>query len=417
MTAEPEVTRVDLVEHGPWTGTSLPPEVGCALAASGIVDARPDPFAAGTGSSWQLRGLAKVGAVRLGDVEVHIAPKLPVGRLFFLLGYTADPERHWRRGFGEVEVGDEEELLPTLADAFLRQAERALGPGPLQGYRTRDDALSVVRGRLRPDEQLRRRFGVPLPVEVTYDEYTVDIAENQLLLAACTRLMRVPGLAPAARRRLSRVRARLVDVTPLALRDRLPVWRPTRLNQRYHVALRLAELILAERSAELPGAGVRLDGFIIDLAVVFEHFVCTALSRALRRHGGRTAAQDRHYLDVSAEVRLKPDLIWYDTSGRPLAVADAKYKAERHGGFPGSDLYQMLAYCTVLGLPRGHLVYAKGNEPQRSHVVRGTGTVLLQHALDLGLAPGALLDSVSAVADTIAADSGSRPRGVTWPVA
>jgi hypothetical protein len=34
---------------------------------------------------------------------------------------------------------------------------------------------------------------------------------------------------------------------------------------------------------------------------------------------------------------------------------------------PNADLYQLLAYCIVLGLHSGHLVYAKGNEkPQTS---------------------------------------------------
>ncbi|GGQ45991.1 hypothetical protein GCM10010216_02630 [Streptomyces flaveolus] len=33
-------------------------------------------------------------------------------------------------------------------------------------------------------------------------------------------------------------------------------------------------------------------------------------------------------------------------------------------GIPSSDLYQMLAYCTSLGLSFGHLVYAKGRSPR-----------------------------------------------------
>jgi hypothetical protein len=33
----------------------------------------------------------------------------------------------------------------------------------------------------------------------------------------------------------------------------------------------------------------------------------------------------------------------------------------------------MLAYCTALGLDRGHLVYAKGAAEPYRHVVRGAG--------------------------------------------
>ncbi|MFJ2740248.1 McrC family protein [Streptomyces sp. NPDC087440] len=408
MTQGGPAHRVDLREHGPWTEVVLTPEAGRALAASGVVDARPDPYTAGSPTAWQVRGLGKVGAVRLGGVEVHIAPKLPVRRLFFLLGYAADPVRHWWDDPGEVQVGEERELLPALASAFVRQAERALRRGMLQGYRTTDAALTVVRGRIREGDQLRQRFGVPLPVDVRYDEYTTDIAENQLLLAASTRLLRIPGVPQPVRLGLARVRARLSEVSVLVPGHRLPVWRATRLNSRYQSALRLAGLILADRSAERSGTGVRLDGFVLDLAAVFEDFVCTALSRALRPHGGHTVAQARHHLDEADGILMRPDLVRYDGSGRPLGVADAKYKQEKRDGFPGADLYQMLAYCTVLGLREGHLVYAKGNEPQRRHVVRGARIEIVQHALDLDRSPQSLLTAVSAIAAAMVPDSSER---------
>ncbi len=57
----------------------------------------------------------------------------------------------------------------------------------LRGYREVEEALPVVRGRIREAGQIRRRYGFPLPVEVRYDDYTVDIAENRPLLAASAR--------------------------------------------------------------------------------------------------------------------------------------------------------------------------------------------------------------------------------------
>ncbi len=52
-------------------------------------------------------------------------------------------------------------------------------------------------------------------------------------------------------------------------------------------------------------------------------------------------------------------------------------------GYPDADLYQMLAYCTALHLPRGHLVYARGNADAARHVVRHSGVQIVCHALDL----------------------------------
>ncbi|MFE9724412.1 hypothetical protein ACFYQ5_12720 [Streptomyces sp. NPDC005794] len=129
-----------------------------------------------------------------------------------------------------------------------------------------------------------------------------------------------------------------------------------------------------------------------------EDFVCVALREALTAYGGHATLQARNiHLDEGGAIRMRPDLVWYGESGVPLAVADAKYKAGRPQGYPDADLYQMLAYCTSLGLKNGHLVYAKGNAPHAGHMVRHSGIVLHRHALDLGQAPSVLLSAVSAL--------------------
>jgi 5-methylcytosine-specific restriction enzyme subunit McrC len=144
---------------------------------------------------------------------------------------------------------------------------------------------------------------------------------------------------------------------------------------------------------------VRVDGFMFDMAKIFEDCVTVALREQLAADAaGSVKFQAHHHLDEADTVLMKPDLVWYDTARRPLAVADAKYKAEKPDGFPGADLYQLLAYCTVLGLPEGHLVYAKGNAAHADHVVRRVGSRIHQHALDLRRPPDAILAQLAAIA-------------------
>lgn len=294
-----------------------------------------------------------------------------------------------------MDLEEERELLPAVARAFLRQAERALQLGVLQGYRVRDDTLPVLRGRLRVADQLGRRYGLPVPLEVRFDEWTTDIAENQLLLAAARRLLRLPRVPVTVRHGLLRLAARLDEVSPLVPGRQLPSWRPTRLNVRYQAAVRLAELVLRGGSFELAAGQVRVEGFMVDMASVFEDFVTVALREALQGgHGGRVALQDSGHLDVGRRVVMRPDMVWYDDGGRPLGVVDAKYKAEKPAGYPSADVYQILAYCTALDLDVGHLVYAKGNELAQQHLAKGSGTVVLQHALDLDASPSLLLAQI-----------------------
>jgi 5-methylcytosine-specific restriction enzyme subunit McrC len=348
---------------------------------------------------WELTAARKVGVVRVGDVTLRVTPKVAVSRLVWMLGWAQ--KAGWQSG-GPVELDESADLVAALAEAFARQAERALQRGLLYGYKTVDADLAVLRGRIRTDDQLRRRFGLPVPLAVRFGDHLADIAENQILRAAATRLLRLPGVGLATRARLRSLRALLEGVADLPGGRPWPVWRATRLNARYHDALRLAEVVLASRAFEVDPGRLRVDGFMVDMYQLFEDFVTATLSTALQDHGGRCTAQDRHSLDDEELIPVRPDLLWR-VGGHIRAVVDAKYKAEKLSGFPQSDLYQVAAYATAYGLDRAHLVYAKGHELARSWTVRNSGVRITAHALDLESPPALVLASIRGVANQIAA--------------
>jgi 5-methylcytosine-specific restriction enzyme subunit McrC len=386
--------RLDLTEHGPTLEAPLPTDVGVALAGTKLVDAHPTP-----GSRlWSLKPGAKVGAVSIGGVEIHVAPKVPIDRVVFLLAF-GHGRVSWRQD--TVQVKGAPELLVAVVEAYERLTSKALLQGLLQGYRSVDEALAVVRGRIREADQVKRRFAMPLPVEVRYDDFTADITENRLLRTAAHRSVRLPCLPAELRHRLRRLNLQLADVT-LVEPKLLESWQPSRLNARLHDALRLAEVIVAGSSFETAGSGLAVTGFVVDMAKVFEDFICTTLGERLRLVSGTVRTQDPWFLDRAGAVRMKPDLVWYADDGSPAAVIDAKYKAEKPEGFPDADLYQMLAYCTAMRLPVGNLVYAKGNEQGATHQVVGADVTLRAHTIDLSASPHDLLADIDRLADRIA---------------
>ncbi|WP_175541540.1 McrC family protein [Streptomyces aidingensis] len=356
------------------------------------------------GRRWQLRARRTVGAVRLGagegTVQLHIAPKVPVDRLLFLLSYAQDRRAVWDAG--PVDGAARRELFPVLARRFAELAERALGPGPLTGYRDRQATSMMLRGRLRAAAQLRRRPGVALPLEIAYDEHTTDIPENQLLLGAARRLARLPGLEPRVRARLRRIDARLDGVTAPQPGAPVAECRPTRMNARYGPALQLARLVVRGSSFEYrDGRRVRVDGLLLNMEKVYEEFLAKALGAVLeRRLGGRAMAQPRrtHYLDDRRKHELLPDLVHHlpepDGGLRPVIVADAKYQE----GIRSANLYQLLAYCIRFGLSEGHLICVdrNGDGEGDATMVRipsggASGAIILhQHVLNLALPPPAL---------------------------
>ena len=337
----------------------------------------------------------KVGAVTIGDRQVVVRPKITdLNRLIFLLGYARNPNV-WRDDTIQVEPAGE--LLPAVAEAFARIATRTVEQGLLQGYRTITDSLPVLRGRVLAGEQMSRHYGLPVPIAVQYDDFTVDIAENQLLAAATLRLLTVPRISPPARRLLQRLRRTLLEVSVPRPGAPMPRWQPSRLNARYDAALRLAEIVLAAESFEHRIGDVTVTGYMFDMWKIFEDFVTTALSESLNQLDWQCQTQAPLHLDEQQFIDMKPDLLCRRGESQ-LAVVDAKYKAERPDGFPNADLYQMLAYCTVLGLNEGHLIYAKGNEEGRVHTVQQAGITIHCRALDLGLGPTDLLRQVDQLA-------------------
>jgi 5-methylcytosine-specific restriction enzyme subunit McrC len=369
---------------------TLSPAQARALAESGLVDPRLD-----LGSTYRLLPCGRVGAVRAGELDVVVTPKVGLARLLFLLGYAANP------GFraDDVEGVSDADLWPAVAETMCRHAERALARGVLQGYVTEDDALAVLRGRIRVGEQIARRPGLPLPLEVSYDEYSADTPENRLLRAAIRRVVGLPRVRGDIRARLRHLDARLDGVTPLTPGAPLPEWQPSRLNTRYQPALRLAELILRTLSFETGAGGIDVASFVVDMARVFEDFVTTALSEAWAARPGATMPQYPAKLDTAGAIRMKPDVV-HVVDRTPRIIADAKYKlADAAGRYPNADHYQMLAYATALQLDTAWLVYASGRGPAAQRRIAHSPVTVVEYPLDLEVRPADLLGQVAALAD------------------
>lgn len=368
-------SRIELREADQPTLHQMPREVAAGLVAARIADVSPTFVA----DEYRVSGVRKVGVVRIAGHDVWIRPKTPVRRLFAMLGYARAGSAIWEdEDFG---FAADDDLVPALAHAFERQASRALAGGALRGYVTRDDALPLVRGRWRIGDQLTRRGGQPLPVEVSFDDYVEDIAENQLVLTAATRLLRLPGVPADVVGRLRRVVRVLDGVTVVPVGAPVPVVRADRRNARYSAVLPLASLVLSGASIEQRAGSLVGAGFLVDMWSVFEDFVTAALREAFRPYGGELVAQYAATLDVEGTVKIAPDLVWL-VDGEVRACIDVKYKVEKHGQYPNADLYQMAAYCRRFGLGEGHLIYAAG-EAEALRVVVIDGPVVRRNALDL----------------------------------
>ncbi len=333
-----------------------------------------------TDDLYYLRPGSTVGAVEIGDLSVVIHPKIGIPQLLSLACYAVGQIKFQPEDF---DYPEEMALPDVLALALHAQARRAFAAGLLHGYRTEEEALYGVRGRIRFEDQLRRRFGMAVPVEVRYDEFTEDIVANQLVKAAVIRLGGMPLRWRDARVGLGWVAAMLDNVSVVEFPENaVPEVTFDRLNEHYRGVVALARLVLRHGAFQSSRGEVRAQGFLMDMNEVFQEFVTVALREELGLSQDTFGERTIDSLDTAGAIKLRPDLVW--SRGRTCVfVGDAKYKRIVHERVPNADLYQLLAYATAADLPGGLLIYAKGEGDADTYHVRHCGKRLEVAALDL----------------------------------
>lgn len=342
-----------------------------------------------------------VGAVDFDDLSVLIRPKIGISKLLSMACYAVGAyESRERRTF---DFREDQSPVDTLALALSAAAHRAFSHGLLHGYVTREEALHSLRARIRFGEQIKRRFGVPTPLEVRYDEFTDDVLANRLVKAATTRLGGMRLRSQAARTGLAWITGMLENVSLVEFPNRnVPKVQFSRLNEHYRGVVELSRLALRCGSFEAHRGRVRAKGFLMNMNVVFEEFVTSALRDALGVPAGAFGKQDVPSLDEDHKINLKPDMIWHDGSSY-VFVGDAKYKRLASERFPNADLYQILAYATALSLPGGMLVYAKGEAESVMYKVRQCGKRLVVCSLDLSGPLDGILQRIDGLARDVRA--------------
>ncbi|AWH92477.1 McrC family protein [Dietzia lutea] len=368
------------------------------LSQTGLVEVLP----AGR-DTWRLIPSGAVGSVRVEGLSVRVLPAASLGltQLFFLLDHAADD------AFlsSAVPARDDDELWSSVAESMARLAHQALAAGLLRGYRRVDEALTTVRGRIRLGDQIRRHPGMTIPLEVTYSEFTPDIAENRILRTAAHRLQFLSELPDATRRRLAMVDARLSDASLIPQGAPVPAWTPSRLNARYQDALSLADRIVRRISVEVEDGHAASAAFVTEMPELFGRYVEAELSAALDGRSGRLLHNPVVNLDSGTEadgdapsgrhrapagdgdhISVRTGLV-YEVDGEPVTTFVPTYPTDRRTR--AAEHYRLLAACTALGVNRAYLVYPaqrRDDFPQPRRIVH-TDISIVEYPVDLSGGP------------------------------
>lgn len=283
-----------------------------------------------------------VGAVRLGDTQLKVVPKIPLNHFCYLMQKSdVSP----RVGDHAIRVGSSEDLRELVCRWLLVEAEWLLRLGLHRDYSEYDEELSEVRGTVQAIPTVLANLAGRAAVRCVYSDLDEDAAINRLIKAGCVEVALNPLLDDSQRLRARRLVLAMGAVGPLRHSDGR--FQATRLHSRYSRAIPLAKLVLAGRGTCLDHGGVSGTAFLLPTPGVIESGLRNVLSEALptidvKKRGLRLA---------EGRITLNPDLVI--DGGH--TVGDVKYKYFG-GDWDRASFNQVVTFATGFQAERAFIV-------------------------------------------------------------
>lgn len=310
-----------------------------------------------TDYQWELTPGGWAGFLPMDDVLLQLTTKVPISNLFGMLEVAYKLE--FRQPEGLVDLDSMNEMFERLALVLARMVMLRARKGLYRTYCRESSALQYVRGRIDMNRASRRPWDPALLCH--YEDHTTDVDENRLILWTLMTVIR-SGICSARTlpeiRQAYRILRRFAEHHSYSSSDCVGrVY--NRLNEDYEPMHGLCRFFLDGMGPTRHLGENRTIPFVINMSSLFEEFVARWLQRELRHSDEHDLLiQESRYVEGETVLNFRMDLVFRDReSGRPVLVADTKYKVPRRSG--QDDINQMVAYAQVLGCSEAVLIYPR----------------------------------------------------------
>ena len=279
--------------------------------------------------------------------------------------------RDWR-GLGEAQLDNAGvrairriDMFEAFVHMFLTSVVLLTQRGLARAYRTREENLPCLRGRILFPPHVRENLIDRSRFYVGYDEFTADRPANRLIHLALRRLLGVVR-HPVNRQRIQQLRIVFSEVPPSTnMDDDWARHRVDRSMRHYNAVMPWVGLFLFGHGLGTFAGPYVNRALMFPMQEVFEDFVTASVRRHQRRFMVRAQGPMRPLATDGAgkdAFRLKPDVVLIE-HGKVRFVLDAKWKRldpeAPNNGVSQDDAYQLFAYGKRYGCRRVVLVYPK----------------------------------------------------------
>lgn len=333
-----------------------------------------------------------------------------IKNIYYMLTYAFHVLR--QTNYEEIEVEDFDNIHDMFASILGKGIARQLKQGLYREYITREEDLSVKRGKILIPGTIKNRLQHKQKLNCEYDELSENNIFNQILKTTMMCLLRQPNVKPERKSALKKelLLFNTVDyIEPYEIRwDRL---RFQKNNQEYKMLLNICDLVLEGLLLSTEPGSMKMAAFLDEqrMCRLYEKFIL------------------EYYRYHHPELHPNPDQIEWDTdeekldllpamqtditlkTGDKTLIIDAKYYSHTlqtqfdvqtiHSG----NLYQIYTYVNNLkarksGEVSGMLLYARTEEliqPNSQFTISGNRITV--KTLDLNLPFNAIADQLESI--------------------
>ncbi len=333
---------------------------------------------------YRLNALGCVGVLIAPTCRFVIRPKIPLANVFAMLDPLAAVPAESDRITPETGT----EALDFLAGQLARHMAERVTAGLHRAYREQHEQGAVLHGRIDLPAQMRETPGRKDLLHSQYDDLSVDLPCNRAVKSTAEALLASQLLGAEVATALRQALAGFVSVSSESLSLRL--WdavEAERLPAEYRPLLDLCRLLADSLTLKDAAGKMPAPSFLLDLERVFEMHVTRGIVEAFAQSKSHTVAvQATHTVNEPvaelADLTMRPD-VTIDRDGRTVLVVDAKWKRLPKSA-ETTDLYQAVAYGTMLGADGVVLVYPGNKRSIREYRFTHTPLRLMICTLPVG---------------------------------
>lgn len=251
---------------------------------------------------------------------------------------------------------------------YLHEVKELTKKGLKSSYLNHEDNLNVYKGKLLVKEHLKYNLAHAERFYISYDEYSINRAENRLIKATLLKLYKKSNNSDN-QKLIHNLLSNLEMITPSLnyLMDFSKVVIDRNTNN-YKKIIDWSKVFLLNKSLATFTGSNTATSLLFPMEKLFESYVAQQLKILIVNLNWHISIQDKQYhlFDEPRQFLLRPDIVITKGNGAKV-VLDTKWKYlknERSGnyGISQHDMYQMYAYSKKYNAKNVWLIYPKNNE-------------------------------------------------------